>query len=143
MSKFLKLYFTYSMPNMFRTLIHPSSGACYFSIISPHWLCVLVSMCVGVSVCLVGVVSLWQASAWVSACNTDTTPTSHTETPTHIETRTHNQCGDKIEKSQGPDDGCINVRNMLNTEEVKLNLINCDIKLVSYSSTITMMHGPI
>ena len=44
-----------------------------------------------------------------SACHTDTTPTSHTETPTHIETRTHNQCGDTIEKSQAPDDGCINV----------------------------------
>jgi len=38
---------------------------------------------------------------------------------THIETRTHNQCGDKIEKSQAPDGGCINVRNMLSTEEVK------------------------
>ena len=44
---------------------------------------------------------------------------SHTETPEHIETRTHNQCGDTIEKSQAPDDGCINFRNMLNTEEVK------------------------
>ena len=44
---------------------------------------------------------------------------SHTETPTHIETRTHNQCGDTIEKSQAPDDGCINVRNMLSTEEGK------------------------
>jgi hypothetical protein len=44
---------------------------------------------------------------------------SHTETPTHIETRTHDQCGDSIEKSQAPDDGCINVRNMLNIEEVK------------------------
>jgi len=53
------------------------------------------------------------------ACDTDTTPTSHTETPTHIETRTHNQCGDTIEKSQAPDDGRINVRNMLSTEEVK------------------------
>ena len=51
--------------------------------------------------------------------HTDTTPTSHTETPTHIETRTHNQCGDTIEKSQAPDDGCINVRNVLSTEEVK------------------------
>ena len=60
---------------------------------------------------------------------------NHTETPTHIETRTHNQCGDKIEKLQAPDDGCINVRNVLSTEEVKQNLINCDIKLVSYSST--------
>jgi len=44
---------------------------------------------------------MWQASA----CNTDTTPTSHTETPTHIEIRTHNQCGDTIGKSQAPDDG--------------------------------------
>jgi len=32
---------------------------------------------------------------------------------------------------------------MLSIEEVKQNLINCDIKLVSYSSTITMMLGPI
>ena len=44
---------------------------------------------------------------------------SHTETPTHIETRTHDQYGDTIEKSQAPDDGCINVRNMLSIEEVK------------------------
>jgi len=63
----------------------------------------------------VGVVSVWQAEA----CHTDTTSTSHTETPTHIETRTYNQCGDTIEKSQAPDDGCINVRNMFSIEEVK------------------------
>ena len=54
-----------------------------------------------------------------SACHTDTTPTSHTETPTHIETRTHDQCGDTIEKSQASDNGCINVRNMSSIEEVK------------------------
>ena len=48
--------------------------------------------------------------------------TNHTETPTHMETRTHNQCGDTIEKSQAPDDGCINVQYMLSIEEVqKLN----------------------
>ena len=29
------------------------------------------------------------------------------------------QCGDTIEKSQAPDDGCINIRNMLSIEEVK------------------------
>ena len=63
MSQFIKFYFTSSMLNMFRTLIHPSLGACDFSIVSPHWLCVLVSMCVGVSVWLVGVVSVWQAEA--------------------------------------------------------------------------------
>ena len=78
MSKFLKFYFTSSMLNMFRTLIYPSSGTCDFSIVSPHWLCVLVSMCVGVSVWLVGVVSVWQAEA----CHTDTTPTSYSSTIT-------------------------------------------------------------
>ena len=46
--------------------------------------------------------------------HTDTTPTQP-----HIETRTHDQCGDKIEKTQAPDDGCINVQNMLSIEEVK------------------------
>ena len=34
---------------------------------------------------------------------------SHTETPIHIKTRTHNQCGDTIAKSQAPDDGFINL----------------------------------
>jgi len=49
----------------------------------------------------------------------DTTPTSNTETPTNIETRTHNQCGDTTKMSQAPDDGCINVQNMLSIEKVK------------------------
>ena len=101
MSLFVKFYFT-SMLNMFRTLIHPSSGACTFSIVSPHWSCVLVSMCVGVSV--------WLGWGGIRVAGyMDTTPTSHTETPTHIETRTHDQCGDTIDNSQAPDDGCINV----------------------------------
>jgi len=71
MSLVIKFYLTSSMLNMFRTLIHPSSGACDFYIVSPHWLCVLGSMCDGVSVWLVGVVSVLQAET----CNTDTTPT--------------------------------------------------------------------
>jgi len=62
------------MLNMFQTLIHPSSQACVFSIISPHWLCV------GVSVWLVGVVSVWQASA----CNTDTMDTMKQEHATNV-----------------------------------------------------------
>ena len=45
-------YFTSSMLNMFQTLIHPSSGACDFSIESPRWSCVPVLMCAGVSVWL-------------------------------------------------------------------------------------------
>jgi len=106
----LKFYFTSSMLSMVRTLINPSSGACDVSTLLPHWLCVLVSMCVGVSVWL----------GWRLQPATRILPQpSHTETPTHIETRTHIQCGDTIEKSQAPDDGCINVRNMLSIEEVK------------------------
>jgi len=104
MSLVIKFYFTSAMLNMFRTLIHPSSGACNISIVSPHWSCVLVLMCVGV---------VLQPATQIPP------KPSHTETPTHIETRTHYQCGDTIEKSQAPDDGCINVRNMLSIEKVK------------------------
>ena len=108
--QFITFYFTYSMLNMFRTLIHPSSGACDFSILSPHWLCVLVSMCVGVSVWL-GYSSGIRVAGWSSVVLQPATrippQRSHTETPTHIETRTHNQCGDTIENSQAPDDGFV------------------------------------
>jgi hypothetical protein len=52
MSQVIKFYFTSFMLNMFRTSIHPSSEACDFSIVSPHWSCVLVSVCVEVSVWL-------------------------------------------------------------------------------------------
>jgi len=51
MSLLIKFYFN-SVLIMFQTLIHPSSGARDFSIVSPHWSCVLVSMCVGVLVWL-------------------------------------------------------------------------------------------
>ena len=62
MSQFIKFYFTSSVLNMFRTLIHPSSGACDYSV---------VSYCI---------VSVWQASA----CHTDTTPTHpHRNSNTH------------------------------------------------------------
>ena len=44
---------------------------------------------------------------------------SQTENPIHVETRTHNQCGETTKKSQAPDDGYINVQNMLSIEEVK------------------------
>ena len=109
MSLVIKFYFASSMLNMFRTLTHPSSGACDFSIVSPHCWCVLVLMCVGVSVWLG-----WggiRVARWSTAQPATRIPTqpSHTKTPTHIETRTHHQCGDTIEKSQAPDDGWINL----------------------------------
>jgi hypothetical protein len=57
-------------------------------------------------------------------CSTRIPPLpSHTETPTHIETRKHDQCGDTIEKSQVPDDGCINGPKHVEhrRSEIKLN----------------------
>jgi len=95
MSLVIKFYFTSSMLNMFQTLIHPSSGACDFSIVSPHWSCVLVSKCVGVSV--------WLCWGGIRVAGFSLL----------------HQSGDTIEKSQSPDGGCINVRNMLSIEEVK------------------------
>jgi len=76
-----------------------------------------IDMCSKVSVGLQFYVDFLDSKA--SACHTDTTPTSHTETPTHVETRTHNQYGDTIEKSQALGDGYINVRNLTSIEEVK------------------------
>jgi len=45
MSQFIKFYFTSFMLNMFRTLIHPSSGSCDFSIVSTT---LVVCSCFGV-----------------------------------------------------------------------------------------------
>jgi len=94
MSLVIKFHFTSSMLNMFRTLVHPSSGACDFSIVSPHWLRVLVFV--------------YLCSRLKPATRIPPQP-CHTETPTHIETRTRDQRGDTIEKSEAPDDGCTNV----------------------------------
>ena len=40
---------------------------------------------------------------------------NHAQTSTHIETRKIDQCGNSTEYSQAPNDGYINVRNMLST----------------------------
>ena len=81
MSLVIMFYLTSSMLNMFRTLIHPSSGACDSSIESPHWSCGLG----------------WNPFSRLNPATWIPPQPSHTETPTHIETRTHDQCGDSIE----------------------------------------------
>jgi len=112
----LALLFYYLMLKMFRRLIHPTSGACDLFVELFHRLYCSGSMCVGVA--------LW--FGWggvVSMCRLQPAYGYHTNPATpklqHIETRTHNQCGDTIEKSQVVDDDCINVRNILSIEEVK------------------------
>jgi len=62
---------------------------------------------------------VWKVEAQLQPATRIPLQPSHTETLTHIETRTHNQCGDTIGKSQAPVDEFINVRNMLSIEEVK------------------------
>ena len=62
----------------------------------------------------VGVLSVLQAEA--SARNTDTTPTQpHRNSNTTSIQEQYDQCGNSTEWSQAPDDGYINVRNMLST----------------------------
>jgi len=73
------------------------------------------------------VVLLWFDVCWcyvvVSVCrlthcfslHTDTTPPqpNHNVTPTHIEPEEYNPWNNSTNKSQAPEDGCINIRNML------------------------------
>jgi len=112
MSLIIKFYFTSSMFNMFRTLIHPATFLLYHHI-GRVFLCF--DVCWSFGVAGLG----WYPCGRLKPARRIPPQPSHTETPTHIETRTHDKCGDTIEKSQAPNDGCINVRNMLNIEEVK------------------------
>ena len=96
LSQFIKFYFTSSMLSMFRTLIHPSSGAANF-LFYHHIGCVFLFRCVLEFRCgWFGVVSVWKAEAVLQPATRIPHQPCHTETPTHIEARTHNQCGDKI-----------------------------------------------
>ena len=64
------------MLNMFRMLIHPSSGACDLFVELFHEL-------------------------------------YHNVTPANIEPEQYNPWNNSTNKSQAPEDGCINIRNML------------------------------
>ena len=98
----LALLFHYLMLNMFRMLIHPSSGACDLFVELFHGLYCSGSMCVGVT--------LW--FGWGPHHTTPPQP-NHNVTPTHIEPEQHNPWNNSKNKSQAPEDGCINIRNML------------------------------
>ena len=108
---------------MFRMLIHPSSEACDLLVELFHGLYCSSSMCVGVTLwygCGVvwypyaGFGVVWYPYAGWSL-HTDTTPPQpyHKVTPTHIEPEQYNPWNNSTNKSQAPEDGCINIRNML------------------------------
>ena len=124
----LLFYFTSYVLNMFWTLIYPSSGACNFFLLNYHiGRIVLGLMCVGVS---------------AEACIMDTTPTQpHRNSNTH---RTKNNTTNVVIQQNSRK---LLMMDILMSETCsahkKWNKIASDIKLVFYSSTITMMHGPI
>jgi len=128
----LLLYFTSYVLNVFQTLICPSSGDCDYSFESPHW-----SYCSWFDVCWrFGVFGL----EWYLCCRFQAP--NHTESPTHIEPRTIWPMWwfNRIFASSL-------MMDILMSETCwahkKWNKIASDIKLVFYSSTIAMMHGPI
>jgi len=111
----LALLFHYLLLNMFWMLIQPSSGACNLFDELLHGLYGSGSMCVGVALWWCGI--RMQAEALLSL-HTDTTPPqpNHTITPTHIEPEQYNPCNNSSNKSQTPEDGCINIRNILSNK---------------------------
>jgi len=79
-------------------LIHPSSGACDLFDELLHGLYCSGMKCVGVT--------LW--FGWggvVSVCRLK----HYNATPTHIEPEPYNPCNNSSNKSQAPEDGCINI----------------------------------
>ena len=87
------LLFHYLLLNVFRMLVHPSSGACDLFVELFHGLYCSGSMCVGVTVWFGwgGVVSFCRLKQSFSL-HKDTTPPqqNHTVTPTHIEPEQYN-----------------------------------------------------
>ena len=78
----LALLFHYLMLNMFRMLIHPSSGACDLFVELFHELYCSGSMCVGVT--------LWFACGRGPLPDTIPPQTNHNVPPTHIEPEQYN-----------------------------------------------------
>ena len=80
--------------------------------------------------------------SWASACNTDTTPTQP-----HRNSNTHQTKNNTTNMVIQPNSRKLLMTDILMSETCwalkKWNKIASDIKLVFYSSTITMMHGPI
>ena len=77
--------------------------------------CIDLVRCVLVLRCGLVVVVWYPYARWGTSAYTDTTPPqpNHNVTPTHIEPDQYNPWNNSAHKSQAPEDGCINIRNML------------------------------
>ena len=129
----LLFYFTSYVFNMFRALIYPSSGACDYSVELPHW-----SYCSWFDVCWnFGVVGL----EWYPCCRLKHATQPQRNANTH---RAKNNATNVVIQQNSRK---LLMMDILRSETCwahkQWNKIASDIKLVFYSSTITMMHGPI
>jgi len=131
----LLFYFTSYVLNMFRTLIYPSSGACDYSVELSHW-----SYCSWFDVFWsFGVVGLeWYLFCRLKLCF------SLQHWYHSYPHRTKNNTTNVVIQQNGRK---LLMMDILMSETCwahkKWNKISSDINLVLYSSTITMMHGPI
>ena len=75
--------------------------------------CIALVRCVLVLRCGLAVVVWYPYAEW--SLHTDTTPLqpNHNVIPTHIEPEQYNPWNNSTNKSQAPENGCINIRNML------------------------------
>ena len=107
----LLFYFTYVL-NMFRTLIYPSSGACNCVDELPHW-----SSCSQFVVCwsFVRLVLGGVRVAGFSLQNEHHPKPAVPKLQHTMNWEQDDQCGNSSTQSQAPEDGYINVRNMLST----------------------------
>ena len=80
--------------------------------------CIALVRCVLVLSCGLAGVVWYPYAGWGTVVHTDTTPPqpNHNLTPTHIEPEQYNPWNNSTNKSQAPEDGCINIRNMLSIE---------------------------
>ena len=103
----LAFLFRCFMLNMFQMLIHPSSGACDLFVDLFHGLYCSGTMRVSVTVwCAIRM----QAEACIRMAH-------HTVTPTRIVPEQYNPWNRSTNKSQAPEDGCINIWNMLSMKQ--------------------------
>jgi len=123
----LLFYFTSYVLNMFRTLIYQSSGACDYAVELPHW-----SFCSWFPVCWRFGASL-QGGQYSNPTAPNLQHTANQEQKTNVVIQQHSRK--------------LLMMDILMSETCwvhkKWNKIASDIKLVFYSSAITMTHGPI
>jgi hypothetical protein len=128
---------------MFRMLVHPPSGACDLFVELFHVLYCSGTMRVGVTLWFGwgGVVCGCRLTHYQCfSLHKDTTPPqpNHNVTPTHIVPEQYNPWNNSKNKSQAPEDGCINIRNLLIIKWG--NKKASDIKLVSLYSSMGLLN---